>query len=82
MTRYKYTNSTKYANYRPLGISLGYGNGVFKARKRSRSNGFPAAQHLTRKESEMKTAIIAFTVSFIVSTVIYRSNRRKKNGGR
>lgn len=30
----------------------------------------------------MKTAIIAFTVSFIVSTVIYRSNRRKKNGGR
>lgn len=30
----------------------------------------------------MKTAIIAFTVSFIVSTVIYRKNRHKKNGGR
>ena len=29
----------------------------------------------------MKTAIIAFMVSFIVSTVIYRMNRRKKNGG-
>ncbi len=28
----------------------------------------------------MKTAIIAFTVSFIVSTVIYRMNRRKRNG--
>ena len=48
----------------------------------SRWRGFPAVHHLTRKESEMKTAIIAFTVSFIVSTVIYRSNRRKKNGGR
>lgn len=34
MTRYKYTNSTKYANYRPLGISLGYGNGVFEMRKK------------------------------------------------
>lgn len=28
----------------------------------------------------MKTAIIAFTVSFIVSTVVYRMNRRKRNG--
>lgn len=29
----------------------------------------------------MKTAIIAFTISFVVSTVIYRMNRRKRNGG-
>lgn len=52
------------------------------ARRGSRWRGFPAVHHLTRKESEMKTAIIAFTVSFIVSTVIYRMNRRKKNGGK
>lgn len=52
------------------------------ANKGSRWHGFPAVHHLTRKESEMKTAIIAFTVSFIVSTVIYRTNRRKKNGGK